>query len=58
MMTLILEYAKQPSTYKGLGILLGLAGVTVAPGAFEVIGAGIITAIGVWETFRNERKKK
>lgn len=56
MMKTILDYMKQPSTYKGLGVLLGMAGYTFAPGALEAIGGGIVAVIGLWETLRNEKK--
>lgn len=49
------KYLRQPSTYKGLAVLLSLAGMTIAPGAVEAIGAGIIALIGIYETVRDEK---
>lgn len=49
------EYFKQPSTYKGLAVIISLIGMTVAPGAVETIGAAIIAIIGIHETARNEK---
>ena len=57
-MNKIKEYLKQPSTYKGLAVLISLAGMTVAPGAVEALGVGIIALIGIYETFRNENVNK
>ena len=57
-MNKVKEYLKQPSTYKGLAVLISLAGMTIAPGAVELIGAGIIAAIGIYETLRNEKVNK
>lgn len=54
-METVKKYLKQPSTYKGLALLASIAGWSVAPGAFEVIGAGVIAVIGLYETFRNEK---
>lgn len=51
------DYLKQGSTYRGISLIIGLIGVTVAPGAVEAIGAGIIAAIGIWETVRDQRNE-
>jgi len=47
---------RQPSTWRGLGLLLSVLGVTVAPGAVEAIGAGFIAAIAIWETIRDQSR--
>lgn len=54
-METVKKYLKQPSTYKGLALLASIAGWGIAPGAFELIGAGVVAAIGIYETLRNEK---
>lgn len=49
------SYLKQSSTYKGLALLASLAGYAINPALFEVIGAGVVGLLGVWETVRNQR---
>lgn len=50
----LLEMLQEPSTYKGAAVLLGLFGVTLAPEAMATVGAGIVAAVGIWETLRRE----
>jgi len=54
-METVKRYLKQTSTYRGLALLLSVAGITVAPGAAEAIGAAVVAIIGIVETFRDER---
>ncbi len=46
---------KEPSTYRGLAILGGLAGISIDPSAWESIGAAVAAIIGVIEIFRKEK---
>jgi hypothetical protein len=54
-MNTIKRYLTQSSTYKGLALLLSVAGITIAPGAVEAIGAAVVAVIGIVETFRDEK---
>ncbi len=53
---LILQYIRQPSTWRGLALILAAAGIAVDPALLEQIGVGVVGAIGLIETLRNERK--
>lgn len=50
----IKRYMRQTSTWRGLALLLSAIGVTVAPGAVEAIGAGVVAVIGIIETVRDD----
>ena len=52
----ILTRLKQPSTYRGLAVLGGLAGLSLSPQHWESIGSAVAAIIGLIEVFRNERK--
>jgi hypothetical protein len=54
-MNTIKRYLTQTSTYRGLALLLSVAGITIAPGAVEAIGAAVVAIIGIVETFRDEK---
>ncbi|WPP47713.1 hypothetical protein [Pseudomonas sp. AN-1] len=56
MKQLILQYLRQPSTWRGLALILAAAGITIDPALLEQIGVGVVGAIGLIETLRNERK--
>lgn len=49
------KLAKQPSTYRGLALLLTAFGIYVDPVAISTIGAGIVAAIGLYDSTRDER---
>lgn len=51
------RYLKQPSTWRGLALLLSAVGITIAPGAVEAIGAGVVALIGIAETVRDGDKR-
>ena len=44
MLGYFLARAKEPSSYAGLAILLGMAGVSIAPAEWQAI-VGVLTAI-------------
>jgi hypothetical protein len=46
---------KQPSTYRGLAILMGVVGVTLEPSKWDAIGAAVAALVGLVEVFRNEK---
>ena len=54
MKELVFKYLKQPSTWRGLTVLLGALGVAVLPGQIEAIGLAVASILGAVETFRNE----
>lgn len=54
MLELIKTYAKQPSTWRGLTILLAASGIIVDPMLMEQVGLGVIGLIGLYETFKNK----
>lgn len=54
MIDLIKTYAKQPSTWRGLAILLAASGVVIDPMLLEQVGLGVIGVIGLYETFKNK----
>lgn len=66
------EHFKQPSTWKGIAVLLGLTGLSIpadvlvaiqsllpiAEEAFKAGSAVIVGAVATYETIRNEFKQK
>lgn len=56
MLDALKRYARQPSTWRGLAILLAMAGITIEPGLLEQVGIGVAAAIGIGEVVMNERK--
>lgn len=54
MLELIKTYAKQPSTWRGVAILLAASGIIVDPMLMEQVGLGVIGLIGLYETFKNK----
>jgi len=55
-MNKILSHLKQPSTFRGLAVLGGLAGLSLSPQHWEAIGSAVAAAIALVEIFRNEKK--
>ena len=53
-MNTILTYAKQPSTWRGLAIVAGALGYSVAPGLADAIAAAVGGVLGLIEVVRNE----
>jgi hypothetical protein len=56
MKDLVIKYGKQPSTYRGLAILLGAFGIFVSPESVEAVGTVVASVIGAVEVIRNEGK--
>lgn len=54
MFTKLLNKLKEPSTWRGLAILVGAVGAGIDPAAIEVIGAGVAGALGMVEVARAE----
>jgi hypothetical protein len=52
----ILARLKEPSTFRGLAILSGLAGIAIDPNQVNAIGAAVAAVIGLIEVFRKESK--
>lgn len=55
-MKTILNYLKQKSTWKGLAVVAGAAGIAWSPEQFEAVSVAVIGLIGLLEVFRNEKK--
>lgn len=55
-MNKFLSHLKQPSTFRGLAVLGGLAGLSLSPAHWEAIGSAVAAIIAAIEIFRNERK--
>jgi hypothetical protein len=55
-MNKILSHLKQPSTFRGLAVLGGLAGLSLSPQHWEAIGSAVAAVIALVEIFRNEKK--
>lgn len=55
-MKLLLARLKEPSTIRGLAILLGLAGINLEPSQVNAISAATVAVIGLVEVFRKEKK--
>lgn len=47
-------YARQPSTWRGLALLLSAFGLAIEPGLVEQIGLGVVALIGLYDAARNE----
>lgn len=54
MLNSIVERLKEPSTYRGLSMLLGLIGVKVSPAQADSITAAVVAVLAVIEVFRKE----
>jgi len=54
-MKALLSKLKEPSTIRGLCILLGLVGINLEPEAVNAITSLTIAALGAIELFRNEK---
>jgi hypothetical protein len=55
-MNIILSKLKEPSTYRGLAVLGGLAGLSLSPQHWEAIASAVAGIIGLIEVFRKEKK--
>ena len=55
-MNKILSHLQQPSTFRGLAVLGGLAGLSLSPQHWESIGSAVAAVIALIEIFRNEKK--
>ncbi|MFZ9960267.1 MAG: hypothetical protein ACO3GP_07735 [Candidatus Limnocylindrus sp.] len=55
-MNKFISHLKQPSTFRGLAVLGGLAGLSLSPAHWEAIGSAVAAIIAAIEIFRDERK--
>jgi hypothetical protein len=55
-MKTILDRLKEPSTYRGLVVLAGTAGVALSPDLAAAIGVAVAAVIGLIEVIRSEKK--
>lgn len=56
MIDVFKQYARQPSTWRGLALLLAAFGVVVDPGLIEQVGVGVVGLIGLIEVAKNDGK--
>jgi hypothetical protein len=52
----ILDYLKQPSTWRGLIALATAIGVALTPEQVEAVVTAGVSAVALIEVFRNEKK--
>ena len=52
----IIEYLRQPSTWKGICMVLGAAGITVSPDLQNAILAGMLIVLGLVDIVQDEGK--
>ena len=52
-MNIIKTYAAQPSTWRGLALILGIFGISVDGEVLNQVGTGIVGVIGLYETVKN-----
>lgn len=50
------RYARQPSTWKGLGVLLSVAGIANGEIIAELAGTLFLAALGLWEVVKDDPK--
>jgi len=55
-MKTILDRLKEPSTYRGLAVLAGAAGIVVSPDLTAAIGTAVAAVLGLIEIIRAEKK--
>ena len=55
LLSKLLGYLKQPSTWRGLIAILTAAGVALQPEQVEAIVIAGVALVGVVEVFRNEK---
>ena len=53
---MIIDRLKEPSTYRGLSIILGLIGISVSPEQTNAISVAVGSVIGLIEIFRKEKE--
>jgi hypothetical protein len=56
-MKTILDRLKEPSTYRGLAVIAGAAGIVLSPGLVVAIGAAVAAVLGLIEVIRSEKKR-
>lgn len=56
MMDWIIERMQEASTWKGVSLLLGVAGIAVDPALVVEIGMAVGTIIGAIDVVRKEKK--
>ena len=54
----VIKQIKQKSTWRGIALLLGVTGVSVAPSLVMEIGMAVASIIGAIEVAHDESKKR
>jgi hypothetical protein len=55
-MKFVIDRLKEPSTFRGLAVILGLVGVNLTPDQSNTIAAAVAGVIAAIEIFRVEKK--
>jgi len=48
---------REPSTWRGLGLALSLAGITAGPILTDAVGTAVIAGLAAWEVIRKELRQ-
>lgn len=52
----IKDRLREPSTYKGMALLLGAAGIAAPVDVLQALGTLVAFGLGLWETARREAR--
>jgi hypothetical protein len=55
MKDIIFKRLREPSTWRGIAVLLTLAGLQIAPESVDAIGQGFIALMGILAMFTPEK---
>jgi len=58
MLDWIAARASEPSTWRGLAMLAGVAGLAVSPDQWQAISAAVTAVIAAIEVFRKEKRAR
>ena len=54
-MKTLLSKLKEPSTIRGIAIIVAVAGISLEPSKWDAIGSALAAIIGLIEIFRKEK---
>ena len=57
-MKFLIDRLKEPSTFRGLAVVLGIVGVQLSPEQTNAITGAVAALIGLIEIFRVEKKSE
>ena len=58
IMKFLIDRLKEPSTFRGLAVVLGIVGVQLSPEQTNAITGAVAALIGLIEIFRVEKKSE